>query len=145
MAKREHLDHKITKNWLKMLGGIPVDRYGVSALSIQRCVQCVQGGRVLLVHPEGTRTRNGKLGTFKNGAAKIAGETGKKILPVRIDGAYEIYPYSKKLPRFFDWKHFKKYKLVISFGEPIDPIGKTDKEITHLIKSSIKGMKKGAA
>ena len=125
-----------------MLGGIPVDRYGVSAPSIQRCVQCVQDGKVLLIHPEGTRTRDGKLGTFKNGAAKIAEKTGNKILPVRIDGAYEIYPYKKKLPKFFDWKHFRKHKLKISFGEPIDPTGKTEAEITHMIKHSIKGMKK---
>ena len=141
MAKKEHLDHKITRNWIKMLGGIPVDRYGVSAPSIHRCVQCVQDGKVLLIHPEGTRTRNGKLGTFKNGASKISEITGNKILPVRIDGAYEIYPYNKKLPKFFDWRHFRRHKLVISFGQPIDPAGKTEAEITHLIKNSIKEMK----
>ena len=43
----------------------------------------------VLIAPEGTRTRNGHLGVFKKGAFHIAKNTGVKIIPVIIDGAYK--------------------------------------------------------
>ncbi len=137
MAKREHLESKKTQKWLKLLGGIPVDRYGMSAPSIRRSVQVIRGGYTYLIHPEGTRTRDGKLGEFKLGAAKLAEETGKKILPVRIDGVYEIYPYDRKYPRLFDWKHFKRYRVEITFGEPIAQGDKSTKQFMDAVRDSI--------
>lgn len=59
-------------------------------------------GNFFLIHPEGTRTRDGKLGAFKDGAAKIAIETGLTIIPVAIEGGYEIWPYDRKLPETRD-------------------------------------------
>ncbi len=140
MAKKEHLDHKITRDWLKLLGGIPVDRFGMSAPAILRSRECISDGYTFLIHPEGTRTRNGELGRFKSGAATLAAETGKKILPVRIDGAYEVYPYNKTFPRLFDWKHFKKYFITIRFAAPIDSEGKTVKEVTEELRNVIVSM-----
>lgn len=64
-----------------MLGGIPVDWQGNSAVSVMRCRECIEEGGYLLIHPEGTRTRNGKIGEFKQGAAKLAIETGREINP----------------------------------------------------------------
>ena len=137
MAKKEHLDHRITRDWLKLLGGIPVDRFGMSAPAIQRSKECIREGYTFLIHPEGTRTRTGELGSFKSGAAAISAETEQKILPVRIDGAYEIYPYSRLLPRFFDWKHFKKYELHIQFGNPISVMGRSTEEVTEELRQAI--------
>lgn len=140
MAKKEHLNSKITCDWLKLLGGIPVDRFGMSAPAIQRSKGCIKEGYTFLIHPEGTRTRTGELGEFKSGAAMLAEETGKKILPVRIDGAYEVYPYNKVLPRFFDWKHLKKYSMTIRFAEPINTEGKTVQEVTEELRNIIAGL-----
>lgn len=137
MAKKEHLDYRITRNWLKMLGGIPVDRFGMSAPSIQRSIQCINEGYAFLIHPEGTRTRDGKLGVFRPGAAKLAEETGKEIIPVRIDGAYELYPHDKKLPKLFDWKHMRRYRIQISFGKPIAKEDVSDNECMDKVKASI--------
>ena len=104
---------------------------------ILRSRECISDGYTFLIHPEGTRTRNGELGRFKSGAATLAAETGKKILPVRIDGAYEVYPYNKTFPRLFDWKHFKKYPLTIQFAEPISTEGKTVQEVTEELRKVI--------
>ena len=137
MAKMEHLYHRITTNWLKMLGGIPVDRLGMSAPALQRSRQCINNGFMFLIHPEGTRTRDGKLGAFKSGAAKLATETNKKILPVRIDGAYALYPHTKLLPKLFDWRHFRKCRLKISFAKPIEKGNMTAGEMTSLLRDTI--------
>lgn len=52
----------------------------------------VQAGYHLLVFPEGTRTRNGQIGTFQNGAYSIARYFGLDILPLYMSGMYEVLP-----------------------------------------------------
>lgn len=142
LAKQEHLKHWITRMGLTMVGGIPVDRAGNTAPAIERALQCLKNDKCfMLIHPEGTRTRTGKLGEFKQGAAKLSIESEVKIIPVCISGAYEIFPPDRKLPRLFDWKHFCKYPLKIQFGMPIEPQGKNVAEITGEIKRQIVDMK----
>lgn len=142
LAKQEHLEHLITKVGLAMVGGIPVDRTGNTAPAIERALHCLKNDKCLmLIHPEGTRTRTGKLGEFKQGAAKLSIESGVKIIPVCISGAYEIFPPDRRLPRLFDWKHFCKYPLKIQFGTPIEPTGKNVAEITEEIRRQIVEMK----
>lgn len=141
MAKKEHLESATARMWMKMLGGIPVDRFGNSTVSMVRCCECIKMGYSLLLHPEGTRTRDGKTGEFKQGAAKLAEETGKELLPVYIQGAYEIYPYHQKLPSVWDKKRRCRYTLRISFGIPISPENKSVQELTNELKESIERMK----
>lgn len=59
----------------------------------------VHEGVPILVFPEGTRTRDGKLGRFHEGLAHIAIEEGAQILPVVIQGAREAWPADHKLWR----------------------------------------------
>lgn len=135
-------EHRIFSRALVMLGGIPVHRTGNTTTAMKRAYECLASGNYnLLIHPEGTRTRNGELGKFKSGAAKLSIESGVKIVPVCINGAYEIFPPHRKLPRLFDWKHFRKYPLQIQFGKPIVPDGRTAEEITDEIRQQIVEMK----
>lgn len=142
----EHLmNRRLMKKAFVALGGIPVDRMGNTAPAIERALQCLNNDKCLMIiHPEGTRTRSGELGEFKQGAAMMSIESGVQILPVCINGAYKIFPPYRKLPRLFNWKHFRKYTLQIKFGESIDPSGKTAGEITNEIKQQIVEMKGGS-
>ena len=44
------------------------------------------------IFPEGTRCKNGKMGKFKKGAFVIANMTQVPVIPITIDGAYDILP-----------------------------------------------------
>lgn len=138
LAAKHLLERKLMKKAFVALGGIPVERNGNTAPAIKRATECLQGKDCyMIIHPEGTRTRIGELGEFKNGAAKLAIETGVKIIPVCINGAYQIFPPSAKLPRIINWRKLCRYPLQISFGPAIDPKGKTEDEITQLIRDYI--------
>lgn len=50
----------------------------------------------MLIHPEGTRTRDGSMNKLKEGAALLAIKSGYPLISVQIEGAYEIFPYDKK-------------------------------------------------
>ncbi len=135
-------EKKLYRQGVIFMGGIPVHRSGNTTTAMKRAYECISNeGYNLLIHPEGTRTRNGTLGKFKQGAAKLSIESCVKIVPVCINGAYEIFPPHRKMPRLFDWKHFRRYPLQIKFGTPIAPDGKTAEEITEEIRQQIIDMK----
>lgn len=79
-----------------------VDREGSKFIPILKAeADILRQGKSLIVFPEGTRTANGKIGDFRSGAAFLAASLNKKLLPITISGAYEIYPRHKLLPKLF--------------------------------------------
>lgn len=136
------LRRRIYRLGLMMMGGIPVHRHTNTAPAMKRALECLESGSYnLLIHPEGTRTRDGSLGTFKPGAARLSLDSGVSIIPVAISGSYEIFPPDRKIPHFFYGKRFRKYPLEIRFGNPIRPGDKTEQEITKEIRDQILEMK----
>ncbi len=129
--------NKRTRGMFNMVGSIPVDRSGNTAPALKRCKECLNDGYSLIIFPEGARTRDGKMQPFKNGTALLSVETGKPIVPARIDGGYEIFPRKKELPRFFNFKKMRKFTLLITFGEPIYPNGDEPQAITDKLREAI--------
>ena len=60
--------------------------------------------------PEGLRSTTGKVGKFKKGFGILAKETGAKLVPVAIEGAYEALPSMAKYP--------KLHHIRVRFGKP---------------------------
>lgn len=100
---------------------IAIDRFGnpVRGLIIAR--KKVDEGNILLVHPEGTRSVDGHLGEFKDGAAYIATKSKVPLLPVFIDGGYEIFSRHMKWPQTNDPASGRKREVVLTFGKPFMP------------------------
>jgi len=73
-------------------------------------------GKSLFIFPEGTRTSDGNMGAFKSGAAYLAWNLKKKVVPIGINGAYEIWPRHKKLPGLFTKRHG-----LVRVGNIMDP------------------------
>ncbi len=71
-------------------------------------------GRVLMLFPEGERSIDGPPKIFRKGAAILAAHARVPIVPVAIEGAYEVWPRGKK---FFQRLHPVKLR----FGNPIYP------------------------
>ena len=123
---------------LTMLGGIPVERNGNTVPAMKRAQSCINDGYIMLIFPEGTRTRSGKIQKFKNGAAKLAIDANVPIIPVRIDGAWDIFPPQRKRPKIF--RIGRRYPIKISFGKPINPDGKSVEELTAQLQSEVEQM-----
>jgi len=60
--------------------------------SLEKANQMLKENISVLVFPEGTRTSDGSLGEFKKGATRIAYKGKAEILPVRIDGTFDLMP-----------------------------------------------------
>jgi long-chain acyl-CoA synthetase len=77
----------------------------IGALGLRR-------GMILLVFPEGTRTIDGRVAEFKNGAAILACELGVPVVPVGLKGAFEMWPRGGR---------FRRHPVQVVLGEPIGP------------------------
>lgn len=75
-----------------MAGCIFIDRSSraSSMESIRKAESKLNNGMSVVIFPEGTRTPDGKIGKFKRGAFLISEELGLPILPVTIDGNYQV-------------------------------------------------------
>ncbi len=100
--------------------GIPIDRDGASIHSLKTCIYQLQKGNILMIHPEGTRTADGKLGRIRDGSAFIAKHAEVPIVPVFLDGGFEIFSRHMKWPKFWA-KPFRRKRLVMSYGKPLYP------------------------
>jgi long-chain acyl-CoA synthetase len=120
-AKREHFESAWTRPVAQFARAVPVDRDGDVRSALATAAEALAQRRPLLIHPEGTRTKNGELGVFRAGAARLAIEHGVPLVPVRIHGSFEVYPQSRRLPRPLDWKRLSRHKILVQFGEPLRP------------------------
>ncbi|ACU54353.1 phospholipid/glycerol acyltransferase [Acidimicrobium ferrooxidans DSM 10331] len=73
-----------------VLGAIPIERQRVSRRSAELAEQLVEEGWNLLLFPEGGRTPDGLPQEPKAGAAQVALRTGRPVVPLFIDGTWEI-------------------------------------------------------
>lgn len=122
---------------MAMFGGIPVERSGNTIPAMKRCAECLQDGYSVLIFPEGTRSRDGLMHDFKGGAAKLAIDAGVKIVPARIDGAWDIFPPHEKCPKIFNWKKLRRHTIKITFGAPISPEGKNVESLTEHLQNTV--------
>lgn len=85
----------------KASGQIFVDNSSVSATrrTMQEAEKQLSGGMSLVVFPEGARTWDGKMRKFKKGAYMLAVEFNMPVVPVTIDGAFDVLPRFRLLPR----------------------------------------------
>jgi 1-acyl-sn-glycerol-3-phosphate acyltransferase len=80
---------------MRFVGFVPVDRKGAEGgkKSIARAVSLMrEKGYSYLIFPEGTRSRDGRLGPFRRGGFFLALESGAPIVPVTISGTRELMP-----------------------------------------------------
>ncbi|HEY5466160.1 MAG TPA: lysophospholipid acyltransferase family protein [Clostridia bacterium] len=112
--------------------GIRIDRYGNPIRGLILAKKEVEKGAILLVHPEGTRSEDGRLGEFKDGAAYVAYKAGVPMVPVFIDGGYEVFNRHMRNPKPFLPGTLHRKTIIITYGKPllpadfIDPHAMTD-------------------
>ncbi len=70
-------------------------------------------GRALILYPEGERSIDGTPRIFKKGAAILSIHMQVPIVPIAIEGFYEVWPRNKSFQRFAPLK--------MQFGDPIIP------------------------
>ncbi len=138
MAKEELFKQNIFFTAIiRIMGAFPVVRGSGDMQVIDTAVEKLKSGRNLVIFPEGTRSKDGKVGKGKTGVAMIAAMAGADVVPVGI---------------VFEGKLCFRKKVVVKFGKPISadkisvgerPAPRELKSVKLTIMSSITNLVEG--
>ncbi|MEE8637598.1 MAG: lysophospholipid acyltransferase family protein [Candidatus Margulisiibacteriota bacterium] len=100
------------RGWRKA-GYILVDQDSPSSFFhiLKKTIEIIKAGESVLIFPEGTRSKNGKLGEFKHASLLPALRSGAPIIPIAISGSFDILPRGT-------WIIYPR-PVKFSFGKPI--------------------------
>jgi 1-acyl-sn-glycerol-3-phosphate acyltransferase len=110
-----------------LAGHVPVDRNQGkdAATAVMEAFESVlRDEKPLLVFPEGTRTEDGKLRPFKNGAFQAAVLTGKPVVPVALKGTFELM--SRNAVDTGGSKSREDRLVTVRIGKPLYPNAELD-------------------
>ena len=135
VAKKELLLLPFINLWIYMLGGLFIDRKNVRKAigTINRGIKRIRAGGGMLIFPEGHRSKGRGLLPFHPGSLKLATQADAVIVPVAIEGSYDVYERNKRVVGA---------SVKIAFLKPIDtaslPLEDKKQILCYRIYSEIK-------
>jgi 1-acyl-sn-glycerol-3-phosphate acyltransferase len=111
LAKKSLMNVPILGWLLPKLNVIPVNLEGSDRSALKALIRILSAGECALVFPEGTRTPDGNLQPAEPGLGLLIAKTRAPVVPMRIFGAYDIWPIHGKLRL--------RGQITIVVGEPI--------------------------
>ena len=140
MGKSELFRIPVLGPFLRRIGVFPVNRDAIDRAALKKSAQVLSEGNVLVIFPEGHRSKTGELLPFKEGAAYFAHRAGVPVIPVSFDNTRKIFPAGVG------------QKVRVTCGEPLDMTAfrgkKADsallEEMTNVFKDGIEKMLKSA-
>ena len=114
----------------KVAGNIFVDNSSPRAVkaTMEKAEKQLAGGMSVVVFPEGARTLDGRMHTFRRGAYTLAVEFGLPVVPITVDGAYDVLPRTRLLPR--------PGHITLTIHEPIEAPASGRHELAELMTKS---------
>jgi 1-acyl-sn-glycerol-3-phosphate acyltransferase len=109
---REDLFQVPVMGWvLRQWQVVPVDRDGGGAAGLRRILDRLLAGGAIILFPEGTRTRDGKLQTARSGIGLTVIKSSAPVVPVRVFGTFEAYGRHLRFPR--------PRRMTVKYGRPL--------------------------
>src|SRR5687767_4537691 len=112
MARRTLFRNPAFRAIIAGYNAFAIERDSADVKGVKSAIARLEAGNILLVFPEGTRTENGSIGLMKP-VGVLAERAAVPIVPVLIQGAYEVWPKGRGIP------HFGRISLI--FGKPLKP------------------------
>jgi len=113
MAREPLFRNPVFGALIRALGAFPVRQGKPDKSAIRLAVDLLRSGRLLVLYPEGTRTPDGAVLPIKGGFRLLVRRAGVPVIPVALQGAFEAWPRSRRLPR--------PGRIRVLFGRPIPP------------------------
>jgi len=116
-----------------LLNLFPLPRQAGFRDSFRFAGQSVDRGYSILVFPEGRHTTDGHMNPFRSGIGLLAQNLGIPVLPMRIDGLFEVKQAHKRVAR--------PYQISVKMGAPISfPPGTDPEAIPAILERSVQGL-----
>jgi 1-acyl-sn-glycerol-3-phosphate acyltransferase len=111
-------------------GFIPIDRKNrrTAVKSFDLAAQRIRKGNTIVVFPEEGRSRNREMRPFQRGGFLLAMKSELPILPMAIDGTYDVFRVAAK--------QITPGRVTIKVGQPISTVGRSVREKEQLAEES---------
>ena len=93
------------------VNAFPVKRGTADLAAIKEAMRRLKAGGQVVIFAEGTRTRDGRIGRLFPGVSMLAQRLADWTVPVVIDGAFEAWPRTQRLP--------SPGNIVVQYGKPM--------------------------
>lgn len=129
---RESLFRWPAVGWLlRSWQSVPVDREGGGAKGLKAILDRLLAGGAILLFPEGTRTRDGKLQPARSGIGLTVIKSSAPVIPVRVFGSYDAFGRHIHFPR--------PRRVTVKYGLSMD-FTALRSEARHCSKQRLKGI-----
>lgn len=112
MTKSTQFRHGFFRWMLPRLHAFPVRRYRVDPQSVRVLLRRLEEGRVVCVYPEGERSWDGRLQSFRRGTLRVILYAGVPVIPVGICGTYDAWPRWASRPK-------RGFSARVRLGKPL--------------------------
>ena len=126
LGARDYFFKNPIKAWFvtTLMSVIPCSRRGFSRyeVDILKMVADASSSDVpaaVVIFPEGTRSRTGKLQRFKDGVGYLSLKLGIPVVPAYVDGTFAALPKGRTIPHWFD--RTGRISFHVRFGSPLAP------------------------
>ncbi len=128
--------NRLTRAFSRTARILPIDPGSAPRRSLAIAAACLKRGHSLVWFPEGERSLDGKLQRLRPGIGLVLAAQPVPVIPVWIDGTWEVMPPGQSLPRP------GKVRLII--GDPVSPdtYGTDEREIVATLQSSLETLGK---
>ena len=122
--------HRFIVSWF---AAVPFRRIGRGAESIHAVEELLADGWRVVIFPEGTRSRTSEMAPFKAGVGLVAVHARVPVLPVRIDGLWEVLPPGARRPH--------RRAASVRFGRPlIAEDGESARDFTERLEAAVRAL-----
>jgi 1-acyl-sn-glycerol-3-phosphate acyltransferase len=97
---------------LRSWNSVPVDRDGGGARGLKNILDRLLAGGGVILFPEGTRTRDGKLQPARSGIGLVVAKSQAPVVPVRTFGTFEAWGRNQKIPL--------PKPVMVKYGQPMN-------------------------
>lgn len=139
MARRTLFRNPAFRALIVSYNAFAIERDTADVKGVNSAIARLEAGNILLVFPEGTRTEDGSIGPMKS-VGVIAERAAVPIVPVLIQGAYEVWPKGRLIPR--------SGVISVVFGKPMNPetiTGDAIRDAVAGLKGEIPGCRIGSS
>jgi len=99
MARATLFRHPAFAWHIRSLNAFPVEQGKGDVKSVRTAIERLKQGNLVLIFPEGARTRDGRLGAFSPGVMLLIKRAKPTIVPMAVDGVFDIWPIGQSKPK----------------------------------------------